>query len=92
MVKLYLHSCNSCSVIYAGLCSEPGRVAYNVSTIKWGTSSFTRTVWCFCKYVFLIKESASDNSNESFELRRVVLVCVSPITNADMVMFTWHNA
>ncbi len=47
-------------------------------SIKWGNSNFARTVWCFwltaCKYVFLFKEFATDDSNKSFELCRVVLV------------------
>ncbi len=40
--------------------------------------NFARTVWRFwltaCKYVFLFKEFATDASNASFELWRVVLV------------------
>ncbi len=46
--------------------------------IKWGNSNFARTVWRFwltaCKYVFLFKEFATDDSNASFEQCRVVLV------------------
>ncbi len=62
-------------------------------SIKWGNSNFARTVWRFCKNVFIFKEFATDDSNASFELWlcRVVLV-VFPITNADMVMFTWRDA
>ncbi len=48
-------------------------------SIKWGNSNFARTVWCFwltaCKYIFLFKEFATDDSNVSFEQCRVVLVC-----------------
>ncbi len=35
-----------CDTFYGGLCPEPGRVAYNAGTvsIKWGNSSFSRTV------------------------------------------------
>ncbi len=47
-------------------------------SIKWGNSNFARTVWRFwltaCKYIFLFKEFATDNSNASFEQCRVVLV------------------
>ncbi len=47
-------------------------------SIKWGNSNFARTVWRFwltaCKYVFLFKEFATDDSNASFEQFRVVLV------------------
>ncbi len=64
-------------------------------SIKWGNSNFARTVWRFCltacKYVFIFKEFATDDSNVNFEQCRVVLV-VSPITNADMVMFTRRDA
>ncbi len=49
-------------------------------SIKWGNSNFARTVYRFwltaCKYVFLFKEFATDDSNTSFEQCRVVLaVC-----------------
>ncbi len=72
-----------CSAFYGGLFPEAGRVAYNAVcsktvSIKWSNSSFTRTVWCFwltaCKYVFIFKEFATDDSNTSFEQCRVVLV------------------
>ncbi len=43
-------------------------------SIKWGNSNFARTVRRFFKYVFLFKEFATDDSNTSFELCRVVLV------------------
>ncbi len=47
-------------------------------SIKWGNSNVARTVWCFwltaCKYIFLFEEFATDYSNASFELCRVVLV------------------
>ncbi len=48
-------------------------------SIKWGNSNFARTVLRFwltaCKYVFLFKEFATDDSNVSFEQCRVELVC-----------------
>ncbi len=48
-------------------------------SIRWGNSNFARTVWRFwltaCKYVFLFKEFATDDSNVSFEQCRVELVC-----------------
>ncbi len=47
-------------------------------SIQWGNSNFVRTVWRFwltaCKYVFIFKEFATDDSNASFELCRGVLV------------------
>ncbi len=43
------------------------------------------------KYVFIFKERVTDDSHMSFELCRVALV-ISPITNADVVMFTRCNA
>ncbi len=47
-------------------------------SIKWGNSNFARTVWRFwltaCKYIFLFKEFATDDSNASFEQCRLVLV------------------
>ncbi len=47
---------------------------------------FSTHVW----HVSIFKEFATDYSNASFELCRVALVfvVVSPITNADMVIFT----
>ncbi len=36
-----------CSAFYGGLFPDPGRVAYNVKSIKWGNSNVARTVWCF---------------------------------------------
>ncbi len=61
-------------------------------SIKWGNFNFARTVWRFrftaCKYV-----SATDDSNPSFELcREVLVVCLFPITNVDMAMFTRRDA
>ncbi len=87
-VKLYLQHCSRtvqhkywsvCSAFNRGLCPEPGRKGCFYKGQS-GASDH-------CKYV-----SASDDSNVSFELCRVVLVCVSPITNADMVMFTRRDA
>ncbi len=50
-------------------------------SIKWGNSNFARTVWRFCltacKYVFIFKEFATDDSNVNFEQCRVVLVVFS---------------
>ncbi len=47
-------------------------------SMKWGNSNFARIVWRFwltaCKYVFLFKEYATDDSNASFEQCRVALV------------------
>ncbi len=61
-------------------------------SIKCGNSNFARTVWRFCltacKYAFLFKEFATEYSNASFELCRVVLVvCRDPITNAFFLFY-----
>ncbi len=80
-----------CSTFNRGLCPEPGRVVYNAVLYKdcfYKVRQFQLyknslvLLTHFCK-----NGSVTDDSHVSFEQCRVVLVvCLSLITNADMVM------